>query len=485
MLRLARELSLAFREHRARHLAPRDTAGGKEPPCGPPWRAGSHAWASRGRWETPAPAGVPPGQPGHPFWRAPRRARSLRRATEGRIVGGVAEGISRRFGIEVTIVRIAFVLACLASFGLPLYTMCWLLIPNDEGEPSIAVKAIGDRRGIALVLALVPLLVAGLLLASALRAGWLSSFIWPAFFGLGVLVLIFRNAPAAEQAVLRSIVGPVVAVGMPTRSRTQVLLWASAGAACVAGGLVLLLHHHTRAVLWPIGGVLLVLAGVVVIFGPWWLRIARDLVLERQARARAEERADMAARVHDSVLQTLALIQRQADEPARVVALARAQERELRSWLFEGRPPGSLGDEAASFSTALESIQQDVEAQHRMKVETVVVGDCGLDEDVDALLAAAKEAIVNAAKWSGAGVVSVFAEVADDAISVFVRDRGRGFLPSDVGSDRRGVSDSIEGRMARHGGTATIRSAPGEGTEVSLELPREGGKAREPHGSMA
>lgn len=490
-MRAAKEIRLALRHHMARRLAQRREEGPRSvssygPPfgrCGrsfgPPPRPEEAVGAATGAEGAFRPRSAPP------FWRAPRRARSLRRACEGRIVAGVAEGIGRRLGVETTIVRIAFILACLAGFGFPLYTLCWLLIPDDGGNPSIALKAVGDRRGLALCLALVPLLVAGLVLASTLRAGWLSSFLLPTSFGLAVLVLVFRNAPPDEQQMLRSLLRPVVAVGEPGRSRAQVLLWACAGLACTAGGLFLLLHHRPQAALWPIGGVLLVLAGVVVLFGPWWLRVARDLVVERQARARAEERADMAARVHDSVLQTLALIQRQADEPARVVALARSQERELRSWLFEGRPPGSLGNEAETFSEGVAAIQQEVETQHRTQVETVVVGDCGLDGDVDALLAATKEAIVNAAKWSGAGVVTVFAEVSDGVVSVFVRDRGKGFDPSGVAPDRRGVSESIEGRMARHGGRATVRSSPGAGTEVSLELPRHEGRARERDGSVA
>ena len=215
----------------------------------------------------------------------------------------------------------------------------------------------------------------------------------------------------------------------------------------------------------------MVIAAIAVVLGPWWLRIARDLVLERQARVRAEERADMAARVHDSVLQTLALIQLRAHDPQQVVALARAQERELRAWLFDGRAPGSLGS-ATTVAAGVRLIQQDVEAQHGIAVEAVMVGDCELDEDLAAMLAAAREATVNAAKWSGADVVSVFAEVEPEEVSVFVRDRGRGFDPDAVSSDRKGLAESIHGRMSRRGGSARVRSAPGQGTEVSLTMPR-------------
>jgi signal transduction histidine kinase len=214
----------------------------------------------------------------------------------------------------------------------------------------------------------------------------------------------------------------------------------------------------------------------VVVLGPWWLRIARDLVVERQARARAEERADIAARVHDSVLQTLALIQRRADQPQQVIQLARAQERELRSWLFEGRAPGSMGDQGTTLATGVLRIQQEVEAQHGIAVEAVTVGDCELDDDLSALLAAGREATVNAAKWSGAPVVSLFAEVEPARVSLFVRDRGRGFDPDAVPGDRRGLAESVHARMTRRGGSATVRSVAGEGTEVSLTMPRRAGE---------
>ncbi len=178
----------------------------------------------------------------------------------------------------------------------------------------------------------------------------------------------------------------------------------------------------------------------------------------------------MAARLHDSVLQTLALIQRRADDPQQVVQLARVQERELRSWLFEGRAPGEV--DATSFADGIRQIQRDVEARHGVPVEVVTVGDCVLEDDVGALLAAAREATVNAAKWSGAGVVSLYAEVEPDKLEVAVRDRGKGFDPDSVPGDRKGLAESIHGRMSRHGGTALVNSAPGEGTKVTLTLPR-------------
>jgi len=229
--------------------------------------------------------------------------------------------------------------------------------------------------------------------------------------------------------------------------------------------------HMSVALLRPLGGVVLVIAAIVLFLGPWWLRIARDAVLERQARVRLEERADIAARVHDSVLQTLALIQRRADDPQKVVQLARLQERELRSWLFEDRDPKEA-DAELTFAGGVRQIQQDVESRYGVPVEVVTVGDCELDDNLSALVAAAREATVNAAKWSGASVISLFAEVQPGEASIVVRDRGKGFDPEAVPEDRKGLAESVHGRMTRRGGTATVVTAPGEGTKVTLKMPR-------------
>jgi signal transduction histidine kinase len=177
----------------------------------------------------------------------------------------------------------------------------------------------------------------------------------------------------------------------------------------------------------------------------------------------------MAAHLHDSVLQTLALIQRSAGDAQQVQRLARAQERQLRSWLFDKAPP-TVGP--ASLSASLLALQQDVEADHGLRAEVVTVGDCVVDESLGPLVAAAREAVVNAAKWSGADVVSIYAEVEADAVSLYVRDRGRGFDPAAVATDRKGISESVHARMRRNGGTSSVRSAPGQGTEVTLTIPR-------------
>jgi signal transduction histidine kinase len=402
----------------------------------------------------------------------------LRRGRDNRLVGGVAAGLSARTGLDVTVVRTVFVLATLlGGFGAAAYVAAWLLVPAVGEDSNIASKALTDRRGIALAAGLVPLLVVVLLIASALGAGWLGSVAWPLFIVAAGMVLIWRNAPPDEQAMVRQVAEPLVGWSAG-HTRSRIVLRVSLAVILLVSGLAILLSGHpSHAELRPLGGVALVIAAIVVMLGPWWLRIARDLVVERQARARAEERADMAARVHDSVLQTLALIQRRAGEPRQVIQLARAQERELRTWLFDGEVPGSVSGDGMTLAAGVRLIQRDVEAQHGIAVEVVTVGDCQLDDDLNALLAAAREATVNAAKWSGADVVSLFAEVEPASVSLFVRDRGRGFDPSAVPADRKGLAESVHARMARRGGTVTVRTARDEGTDVSLRMPRGGARA--------
>jgi signal transduction histidine kinase len=409
--------------------------------------------------------------------RGPRDNGPLRRSTEDRLAGGVAAGLAARTGFDVTVVRIVIVVGTVLSGGFIalLYLLAWLLLPAAGAESNIASKAIADKRGIALAVGLASLLIVVLPLAALIHIGWLESYAWSVLIGSAGLVLIWRNAPEDELTVIRRLTEPLL--GLTTGHRKRGLVLRILIALILLGaGLGTLQHaHESVKFLQPLVGVLLVISSIAVVLGPWWLRIARDLVVERAARIRAEERADMASRVHDSVLQTLALIQRRADQPQQVIQLARAQERELRSWLFDGRAPGSI-DAETTFAGGVRLIQQEVEAQHGIAVEAVTVGDCPLDDDLAALLAAAKEATVNAAKWSGAKVVSLFAEVEPGEVSMFVRDRGRGFDPETVPGDRKGLAESVHARMTRHGGSAAIRSTPGEGTEVSLTMPRAAGQ---------
>ena len=420
-----------------------------------------------------------PRPPGPLSWlRGPASGGPLRRGRDDRLAGGVAAGMAARTGFDATVVRIAFVLATLATggFALVVYVLAWLLVPLDGAEANIASQARLDRRGITLAAGLASLLAVVLLLASTFGIGWLGWLSWPLVISAAGIVLIWRNATADEQETMRHLAEPLAGLTGGKGRRRTIVRMSVAGVLLISGLATLTSAHESFAVLRPLGGVLLVIAAIVVVLGPWWLGIARGLVVERQARIRAEERADMAARLHDSVLQTLALIQRRASDPQQVTQLARAQERELRAWLFDGQAPGSLGGDGMTLAAGVRLIQQEVEAQHGIAVEAVTVGDCELDDDLAALLAAAREATVNAGKWSGADVVSLFAEVEPAEVSLFVRDRGRGFDPAAVPSDRRGLAESIHGRMARRGGSATVRSVQGEGTEVSLTMPRTAGK---------
>lgn len=207
-----------------------------------------------------------------------------------------------------------------------------------------------------------------------------------------------------------------------------------------------------------------------LILAPFIWRLGRNLADERAERIRSQERAEVAAHLHDSVLQTLTLMQKRADDPREVAALARRQERELRDWLAGGAD----GDAQRRFAAALRAAAEGVEDDLRVKVDVVAVGDCDLDEPAAALVAAAREALTNAAKFAPGAPISVYAEVTPERIEAFVRDRGPGFDPAAVPADRRGLSESIVGRMRRNGGDATIDSVPGSGTEIALSLDRAG-----------
>ncbi|MGO9300832.1 MAG: PspC domain-containing protein [Acidimicrobiales bacterium] len=403
------------------------------------------------------------------------------RSREDRILAGIAGGLAARLGRDVTVVRIVLVLTTLVSgLGVVCYVLAWLLVPAEGSSETIAARAISDRQGITIVLALVPVLVLVLLIASALHASFASSWGPSLLISAAGLVLVYRNAEDDERAWLVDSARALLQLGAgPRQSPRGFMIRLGTGVLLFALGVFVIADAAlSHSWLRPLGGTLLLIAATVVLLGPWWLRLALDLVRERQARIRAEERADMAARVHDSVLQTLAMIQRSADQPLEVAKLARAQERELRSWLFEGRAPGSFGAEGAlTISAGVEQIERDVEAAHGISVDAVTVGDSPLDDELRALLAAGREATVNAAKWSGATSVSIYVEVEQKRVSMFVRDRGAGFDSDAIAGDRKGIAESIRGRMQRNGGTAVIRSVPGEGTEVELSLPRHPGRA--------
>ncbi|HXZ77963.1 MAG TPA: PspC domain-containing protein, partial [Streptosporangiaceae bacterium] len=328
--------------------APPGLADGQGEPWRPPWpdhdgAAPENGWPRRRRpwrhWRH------------HQWVGRPHGSGPLRRAREDRLVAGVAAGLAARTGVDVTVVRVVFVvLALLGGFGVAAYVVAWLLLPAEGADGSIASRALNDRRGLALAAGLGSLLAIMLLIAPVLGARWLNSV------GLALVVsaigitLIWRNSPAEEHAVLRRLAEPVLGLAQGGRRSRSLLRIGGSVLLLVIGLGALLSGRSAHQLAGPLAGLLTVIIAIVVMLGPWWLRIARDLVLERQARARAEERADMAAHLHDSVLQTLALIQRRADQPQQVIQLARAQERELRTWLFDGMRPGSANGQGTTLA---------------------------------------------------------------------------------------------------------------------------------------
>jgi signal transduction histidine kinase len=350
--------------------------------------------------------------------------RSFTTSADGRVLAGVCAGIAQALAVDVTLVRVVFALLALAGgAGIVLYFAVWAWSKSEREwwtillllvSGSLLLNAVGvsDRAILGIVL-----VAAGLALAwrkgGGLRPDAPLSYGGLALAGFGAVVLLEEGSAPTR----------VLAPG------------------AVAGALLLLC-------------------------GPWLWRLALERDAERSARIRTEERADVAARVHDSVLQTLVLIQRHASEPRRVASLARRQERELRGWLYADQP---LGDDGSSLVAALSAAAADVEELHGVRVEIATSGDAPPD---NALVLAAREAMTNAAKFAGVEEIDVYADVSEAEIAVFVRDRGVGFDPTSVPEDRQGIRESIRGRLERAGGSATVTSRPGGGTEVELRLPR-------------
>jgi signal transduction histidine kinase/phage shock protein PspC (stress-responsive transcriptional regulator) len=395
--------------------------------------------------------------------------RRLYRSTDDRILAGVCGGLAEHLNLDVRVVRVAFaVLALVGGTGLILYAAFWAIVPQRQGEtdppsPPAHSRRRPDRGDIVAVC----LLAGGVVLLVRQLGLWLGdAFVWPVLAAAFGVAIIWRQADESQRARW----GASARAPLATRPGRIVAARLGAGVVLVCAGVVWLLvaQDGLRAAMNGLLALLVAVVGLGLITGPWWWRLARDLTEERRARVRAQERAELAAHLHDSVLQTLALIQGKAGQPREVQRLARAQERELRSWLF-GHPQAD-GD--GTLARAVEAAAAEVEDLHATSIDVVAVGDAPVDEHLAAVVAAAREAMVNAAKFADVERVQVFVEVEGNSVTVFVRDRGVGFDPAAVDPDRRGVSESIVGRMARHGGTATVRSSPGQGTEVELNMTR-------------
>jgi signal transduction histidine kinase len=422
---------------------------------------------ARARW-TPPPVVpiVPPPRP------------PLVRPASGRVLAGVAAGLAAHLGVPVRLVRIGLVLAvALGGLGAVLYLWLWALVPSGhvpsgqispppDGSPSApraapwAAGPPAGRVGDLLVGGLL-LLAGGALLGERFGYDVSLSIVLPLLVVLGGALLAYTQLDEVERTRWASLAGG------STRSAVFRVV---AGLCLVLIGVVLVVVQGDLA---SAGRVLVaavaVLAGAAVVLAPWGLRLWRDLDAERAARAREAERSEIAAHLHDSVLQTLALIQRRSDDPVQVARLARAQERDLRSWLY-----GGDAVDAGSVAAQVKGAAAEVEDRHGASIEVVIVGDRPADDRTTALVAALREAMVNAVKHgqpTSSAPVQVYVEATADGVEAFVRDRGPGFDPDAVPADRLGVRESIVARMQRHGGSATVRSTAGGGTEVRLELP--------------
>ncbi|MFJ5232912.1 PspC domain-containing protein [Kitasatospora sp. NPDC088391] len=469
------------------------------------------------RTPDPAPTDAPAGAP--PY-------RRLYRSPHGRILGGVCQGLATHLGVPVTWVRLAFiVLFFTQGIGTLLYAAFWVVVPlgineaapgtpraarrgadgpdgrrlgrlrdllertfhGDDGAPTGAAtgttaaataagpapataapgrgrSAAGQRGGsLGQLFALIGLVIGVMALLSALGIQTAKPYVWPLLaVGVGV-ALVWRQADDSRWQSW---------FGLEPGSRKGAYLRVLAGVLLVVAGIIgyFVMQGVGSPVALVVESSLAVVAGVLVLAGPSALRLWQDLGAERTARIRAQERAEIAAHVHDSVLHTLTLIQRRAEDPKEVLRLARAQERELRLWLY--RPEAAAEAAPDTLAEHLREIVAEVEDRHGVPLELVCVGDCPMDEKIASQMQAAREAMVNAAKYGGGGPVQVYAEVEGRTVSVFVRDHGPGFDPDDLPEDRMGVRESIIGRMRRNGGTARVRPAPDGGTEVELEMER-------------
>ncbi|MFE5913276.1 PspC domain-containing protein [Streptomyces wedmorensis] len=405
--------------------------------------------------------------------------RRLYRSADGRWLGGVARGLAGHLGLPVVWVRMIFVVLLFTDgLGLVIYAAFWIVVPLGVGgrglpRPLFETTPDGRRRlrkpDRGQVLALIALAIGGAVLIGNISVDDGSGrYIWPGLLVCGGVALVWRQADNARRASWTE---------AGRRRRTLQLVRGLAGVALVGTGLAVfvVVRGSVAQLGTALTAAVAVLTGIALLAGPWLVRMSQDLTEERTMRIRAQERAEVAAHVHDSVLHTLTLIQRNADDAGEVRRLARAQERELRNWLY--KPEGTGKDEEPeTVAEAVKRAAAEVEDKHGVPLEVVVVGDCPLDEGLSAQMQAAREAMVNAAKYGGeGGAVQVYAEVDGRSVFVSVKDRGPGFDLDSVPEDRMGVRESIIGRMQRNGGSARLRSVEGGGTEVELEMERADG----------
>ena len=410
---------------------------------------------------------------------SPRRAT---RDTHDVWLGGVASGLARHLGIPTMWVRAGFLaFAALGGVGVAFYAGLWMTLPTDAGfdreAPGLesatrSGKRPRERRRLLELgpIAAIAALGIGLVLLPEAIFGRGVLF-WPLLFGIGGLAFLWRQADEAQRERwldTSSRVNPIQALVGSGGWAAVARIAAGVGLIVVGLTIFALRSGDVQVARDVLLASLLGVAGIALTLGPWVFRLASDLTEERAERVRTQERADLAAHLHDSVLQTLALIQKNSGDSATVSKLARAQERDLRSWLYDDPAPAD-----SSLATALRSLGAEIDDAHGIAVDVVSVGDAPITERLRPLVLATREALTNAAKHAGTARIDVYAEVSPRSVDVFVRDRGRGFEPETIADDRQGVRRSIIDRMTRHGGTAAVQSAPGEGTEIRLGMPLE------------
>ena len=387
----------------------------------------------------------------------------IHRRRDDRVLTGLAAGIARILEIDPAFVRAAFVaLSFAGGVGILVYAVGWVLT-LDEPDPA-AVEELREKlavRGTRRRVALTMILAGGLLFLRALGIWFGDSLVWSTALLAFGFALTWSLVDQTRRSQWTRRAFPVGESGKSGAFRII------AGGLLMTGGLVLYLESINAAGLFGnvVLAVVVTVAGFVLVFGPWMWRLVAQLTEERRERIRLDERAEVAAHLHDSVLQTLALMQR-TDDSRKMAMLARQQERELRSWLY-GDEQMNTGE---TLRQALDTLASRIEETHQVPIDVIAAGDLPLNDSLRALVGAAGEAMTNAAKHSGGSLVSVFAEVDGADVDVYVNDQGIGFDPGSVADDRRGIAESIIGRMDRQGGSATVHSEPGEGTEVHLSM---------------
>lgn len=424
----------------------------------------------------------------------PRPRVPLRRPSTGARIAGVCRGLSEHLRVDVKTIRILAILSALAGgIGLIGYVFLWITIP--AGDPQKLAHELDPNSRLAkplsaqdstpqdrsnkvatwikripirdIVFGAILLTVAALLIAYRFgyRLEW--SWVFSALVVTTGLILAWGQLDAAQK-------GQLMSAGTG-RTPMGVLRLVGGLAFVILGVLLLISQESGRSLIMPaLLAVIAVLTGAALVFAPWWLRLVNQLGEERATSALARERAEIAAHLHDSVLQTLALIQRSSDKPGEVTRLARNQERELRSWLYNERvaPGTSVADDAREIVASVENaLAQDAGGETTVSIDLVVVGDTVPNTDTEALLAAMAEALKNAVRH-GKPPVSAYLEVRDSAYEAFVTDRGEGFDIDTIAPDRFGVRESMLGRIERRGGTVKFRNVAAGGTEVALRIPR-------------